>query len=170
MECPLHDDRLTLAGLFFEAHAGVSRELEHRLAAECGLTISAFEVLLRLARSDDHRLRMTDLAAQVTLSTSGLTRAVDRLVEGGLVTREACESDRRVLYAALTPAGLERIDAAVRAHLTHLDEVFTGLLDDGQRAALGEALRILRDNLNPCATVGTATPRSPTAAPARPAR
>ena len=68
-----------------------------------------FEVLIRLARSPEHRLRMTDLAAQTILSPSGLTRAVDRLVEAGLVEREACPTDRRSTYAVLTPEGERRV-------------------------------------------------------------
>ena len=155
MECPLNDERLTLAGLFFEAHAGLSAELERRLEAECGLSISSFEVLLRLARSEGRRLRMSDLAAQVTLSSSGLTRAVDRLVAAGLVQRESCPSDRRGSFAALTPAGTKRIDGAVRAHIGHLEEVFLSVLDATQRAALEDALRPLRDTLNPGALSGT---------------
>ncbi len=158
MSDPLNDERLTLAGLFFEAHAGLASVLGDRLAAESGLSNSSFEVLLRLARSEGRRLRMSDLAAQVTLSTSGLTRAVDRLEEAGLVRRETCPSDRRGAYAALTPKGAKRIECAAKSHLQDLDEVFTGLLDDQQRAALEEALRIVRDALNPGASTGACPP------------
>jgi DNA-binding MarR family transcriptional regulator len=158
----IDDDRVTLTGLLFEAHAGLSAALERRLEAECGLRLSSFEVLVRLARSPGSRLRMSDLAAQVTLSSSGLTRAVDRLEQEGLVAREPCESDRRGYFATLTPRGRTRIEAAAAAHVRHVDEVFTGLLDVGQRAALEDALRVVRDNLNPGALSG--------AAPARPAR
>jgi len=35
MDCPLHDERLTLAGLFMESHAGLVATLERRLEAEC---------------------------------------------------------------------------------------------------------------------------------------
>ncbi len=42
-------------------------------------------MLIRLARSPDQRLRMTELAGQSTLSNSGLTRVVDRLLAAGLV-------------------------------------------------------------------------------------
>ena len=162
MTSPLEDERLTLAGLFFEAHAGVTAELTRKLEAECGLTVSSFEVLLRLARSEGGRLRMSDLAAQVTLSSSGLTRAVDRLEEHGLVRREACPSDRRGSYAALTEAGRKRIEDAATVHIAHVDEVFTGLLDAGQRTALEAALRVVRDNLNPQALAGAGcAPRPP---------
>ena len=84
---PFDDERLTAAGLLFEAYAGLSAALERRLADECDLSIQWFEVLIRLARSPGHRLRMCELANQVALSPSGLTRAVDRLEVAQLVTR-----------------------------------------------------------------------------------
>jgi DNA-binding MarR family transcriptional regulator len=146
---PLDDTRLASAGLFFEAYAGLSGALERRLAEECDLPAQWFEVLLRLARSPDHRLRMCDLAAQVALSPSGLTRAVDRLEDAGLVTRQQCPDDRRVAYASLTAAGLARIETAVPAHLAHLDEYFTGVLTDDELAQLTATMRKLRDHVNP---------------------
>lgn len=156
MECPLHDERLTLAGLLFEANAGLTAELERRLEVDCGLTVQWFEVMLRLARSPDHRLRMSDLAAQVTLTPSGLTRAIDRLEAEGYVKREHCPSDRRGLNAVLTAKGLKRVETAVPKHIDHLDELFTGILSASERGALETALRKVRDALNPCATAGAA--------------
>ena len=40
-----------------------------------------------------------------------VTRIVDRLVAMGLAERCACDQDRRVVYVAITPAGLELLDA-----------------------------------------------------------
>jgi DNA-binding MarR family transcriptional regulator len=155
MDCPLHDERLTLAGLFLEAHAGLTSVLERRLEADCGLTVQWFEVLLRLARSPEGRLRMSDLTAQVTLTPSGLTRVVDRLEAEGLVAREACPTDRRGFNAVLTKKGAARIEKAVPIHLGHLDELFTGVLDAEEREHLERALRKVRDRLNPCALAGS---------------
>ena len=80
---PLDDPRLTLAGLFFETHDGLTAHLSRRLEADFGMTHQTFEVLLRLARSPEQRLRLSDLAAQVTMSASGLSRAADRHAPGG---------------------------------------------------------------------------------------
>jgi len=148
-EAPLDDERLTTAGLLFEAHAGLAAALERRLVDECGLSGQWFELLLRLARSPGHRLRMCDLAAQVALSPSGLTRAIDRLEESGLVVREHCPEDRRVSYASLTPAGLARIEAAVPVHLQHLDEYFVSVLTREELEQVGAAMRKVRDHVNP---------------------
>jgi MarR family 2-MHQ and catechol resistance regulon transcriptional repressor len=155
----LDDDRLTLVGLFAESFKGLTSSLERRLERDSGLSLQWFELLLRLARSPGHRLRMTDLAAQTGLTPSGLTRAVDRLSEAGLVERVACAQDRRVAYAALTPDGLARIEAAVRPHLDDIDDLVGTALTPDEEAQLAHLLRKLRDHVNPeAATVTTPAP------------
>ena len=156
----LDDERLTRAGLFFEAAEGVQRALEATLQQRCGISGQHFEILTRLARSPGRRLRMCDLATQSAMSPSGLTRAVDRLVDAGFVRREHCPTDRRVAWAQLTPAGLARVEEAVPVHLAHLDEHFLAPLDAAQRAQLEELLRLVRDHANPNATQMSAEPSS----------
>lgn len=145
----LDDERLTATGLLFEAYAGLSSALERRMAEDFDLSTQWFELLLRLARSPGHRLRMCELANQVSLSPSGLTRAVDRLEEAHLVAREQCSEDRRVSYAALTDAGLARITAALPAHLEHLEEYFVGVLTSEELQQLTATMRKVRDHVNP---------------------
>jgi MarR family transcriptional regulator, 2-MHQ and catechol-resistance regulon repressor len=101
---------------------------------------------------------MTDLATQAALSTSGVTRVVDRLESRGLVRRETCASDRRGAYAALTGPGRDVLTGVVSAHVRDIDRWFTGLLDAGQLDALLGALRILRDQVRPGATAGGSSP------------
>jgi len=146
---PLDDPRLTLVGLFFETHDGLAAHLSRRLEADFGMNQQSFEVILRLARSPRQRLRMSDLAAQVTMSASGLSRAVDRLERDGLVERVACPTDRRSVYAALTDLGRARVDGLLPAHLRHIEEEFIGPLDAADRADLERILRRLRDHVNP---------------------
>lgn len=154
----IDDQDLTTVGLFFEAHAGVRSALEKRLEGECGLPVQWFEVLVRLARSPGGRLRMSELAAQSSVTASGLTRVVDRLVEAGLVARESCPEDRRSWYAALTDDGRARIDAAIPAHLRHIREVVGPVLSPAEMATLSSLLRKLRDALNPLAAGASACP------------
>lgn len=157
----LDDDRLTMLGLFLEAHAALTRELERRMERDAGISVQWFEVLVRLARTPGGRLRMSDLSAQTTLTPSGLTRAIDRLEEAGLVRRELCPSDRRGSFAALTAKGRRRIDAAVPIHLRHLDELLGGALTPADEAVLADLLRRLRDTVNPgAAAEATACPAS----------
>jgi MarR family 2-MHQ and catechol resistance regulon transcriptional repressor len=150
---PLDDPRLTVMGLFAEAFTGVSAKLTAQLS-ELGLAGAEFEALLRLARSPNGRLRMSDLTAQTSLTSSGITRVVDRLVDRSLVGREACPTDRRSTYAVITAAGQRLIDAALPGHLELVEQWLLGPLDAKQRRALEDALRCVRDAVQPDATAG----------------
>lgn len=145
-------------GLLLEAHAGLTRELERRLERDCGLSVQWFEVLLRLARTPGGRLRMSDLAAQATLSASGVTRAVDRLTEAGLVERVACPEDRRGAYAVLTQEGRRRIEQALPLQVRSLDELLGDVLEPAELESLTAVLRKLRDAANPSAAQASACP------------
>lgn len=147
------DPRLTTMGLLFEAFEGVVTKLEAVWKAH-GLSGLDLNALMRLSRSPNRRLRMTDLAAQTTLSTSGVTRLVDRLARGGLVERELDPGDRRSAYAVLTDAGAERLEGVLPDYLDAVERWFTGLLTPAQLDGLVAALRVVRDVTNPEATVG----------------
>jgi DNA-binding MarR family transcriptional regulator len=151
------DPRITAAGLFAEAYAGLTARFAAQFA-EYRLSTVEFEVLLRLARSPDRQLRMTDLAAQTSLSTSGVTRVVDRLERAGLVCRRSCDTDRRISYTVITDSGLTRLAEVLPGHLDLVERWFTGLLTPRQlEAALG-ALRTVRDAVRPGATAGVPQP------------
>jgi DNA-binding MarR family transcriptional regulator len=155
------DDMLTTMGLLVEAHAGLTTTFDRRLADEGCPAGQSFEILLRLARSPGHRLRMSDLAAQTTLTASGLTRAVDRLEREDLVARTACPTDRRVSHAGLTDEGVAAITAALPVHLAHLHEVLDEAFDEAEMLELTRLLRKLRDAINPsaaCASLPGGTP------------
>ena len=151
IDAVLDDPNLTTMGLFVEAHAGLTALALQRLEGASGLSGQRFEVLLRLVRTPGHRLRMSDLAAQTTLSASGLTRVVDRLVAQGLVAREACPSDRRGSFAVLTSEGEARIVAAVPGHVALLTELLEATFSHAEIDTLSALMRRLRDSVNPAA-------------------
>ena len=122
-----------------QVHAAVTRELDAQMHREHGLSVSAYEVLMFLADTDGHRLRMADIADRVLLSRSGLTRLVDRLVALGYVRRNTCADDGRGSYAELTQAGAAKLEAARRTHLAGVREFFLERLGDEDQRALGDA-------------------------------
>ena len=97
---------------------------------------------------------MSDLAAQVELSTSGVTRLVDRLEAARLVERAACPTDRRGAYAVVTNVGMERLEQAVPGHIDVIDAWFTGLLSTAEVRSMKRSLRKIRDAVRPAATTG----------------
>ena len=105
-------------------HSAVTRAMNSQLVADHGLTINDYECLLNLARAEDRRMRRVDLAEQLILTASGVTRLLDGLEQAGYVDREACASDRRVTYAVLTEAGLEKLREASRTHVADIQTFF----------------------------------------------
>ncbi len=141
------DERLTTVGLLFESSAGLRRVFQRRLEAERSLSNQAFDVLIRLARTEGTELRMSELAAQTSLSPSGLTRSVDRLQEQGLVERRVCPEDRRGAFAVLTPEGRELMDRAIPDHIAHVNELLSTVFTAEEEETLAALLRTLRDHL-----------------------
>ncbi len=150
---PYDDPRITAMGLLAEAVAGLNARFTAQYV-EHDLTQAEFEVLLRLARTPGGALRMSDLATQTQLTTSGITRVVDRLERDNLVERRACPTDRRGLFAHITKAGRTRLDAVLPGHLALIEQWLTGPLTESQLDGLLSSLRIIRDGVRPDATAG----------------
>jgi DNA-binding MarR family transcriptional regulator len=94
------------------AHAAVHAALECELKKEHDLSAIEFEVLERLGGCSDGKVRMSELADVVHATQSTVSRVVARLEDEGLVCRAMCSDDRRGIFASLSEAGRERVDAA----------------------------------------------------------
>jgi DNA-binding MarR family transcriptional regulator len=123
-----------------QGHAATTRALSTTLLAEHGLTLNAYEALFRLARADDARMRRVDLAEQLTLTASGITRLLDGLEAAGDVERAACSSDRRVVYAVLTDLGRDKLETASESHLAAVQALFDQRFRPGELEQLAELL------------------------------
>ena len=138
-------------GALLRAYAAATRQLNAELTADHGLTISDYEVLLRLARAPDTRMRRVDLAEQVLLTASGVTRLLDGLERDGFVERGSCDTDRRVVYAVLTDSGLAKFREASESHLVQIDAFFTARLDEDDLGGLSALLgRLATDESTAC--------------------
>jgi DNA-binding MarR family transcriptional regulator len=128
---------------FLRAHAAITRQLDRELVADHGLTINDYEVLLHLSRAPDRMMRRVDLAKRVVLTPSGITRLLDGLQCSGLVCKESCESDARVVYAKLTDEGAARLAAASVTHVESIRELFGQLFEPDELATLASLLERL---------------------------
>ncbi|HWU20149.1 MAG TPA: MarR family transcriptional regulator [Nocardioides sp.] len=99
-----------------DRHAAVSCALEKALNDRHGIGLSEFEVLDRLVDANCGSYRMHDLAKDIHLSQSALSRAVARLEKDGFVTRGACEDDRRSVFVCLTGKGATTHREALPTH------------------------------------------------------
>ena len=131
---------MTVFARLLRAHGTLRRELEARLVAEHGLTISDFETLLHLSHEPGYRMRRVDLAERLALTPSGVTRLLDGLTAADYVEKASCSSDARVSYAVLTEEGLELLEAAARTNDRTCQELIGDHLTPGELELLSALL------------------------------
>jgi DNA-binding MarR family transcriptional regulator len=115
--------------------------------AEHGLQPGWFDLLAALRRSGPpYELNPTQLVRATLLSSGGMTKRLDRLVEAGLVERRADPSDRRGILVGLTPHGKAVVDTALEAHVANEERLLRSL-KPADRRALDDLLRTLLADL-----------------------
>jgi DNA-binding MarR family transcriptional regulator len=141
-------EQLAAWRVFLECAFALIDILDAELQDERGLTLRWYDVLVQLDEAGGS-CRMTDLAGRILASKSGLTRVVDRMEEAGLVQRERPRDDRRVILVAITPAGLEALEAARAVHRRGIDEHFVQQLSERDVAALERMFRKVSEHVRP---------------------
>lgn len=131
--------------LFLTAHAVLVEEIETRLAREALPPLGWYDVMWALERAPEQRLRMNELAHQVVLSRSNLTRLIDRLEQAGLVQRQRSEDDRRGAFAVLTAQGKAMRKRMWPVYQASIRDLFEEVISESEAAAMGKALRRLLD-------------------------
>lgn len=119
-----------------ETHKQLTRRLDAALTAQHNLSLSALELLARLAAADDRQLHLTALAAASGLSLSRVSRIIDTLQERDLVLRLACPNDARAVHAKLSDAGLDLVLRAQATHFASVQAAFFDQLDAEEIATL----------------------------------
>lgn len=135
-------------GQLLRGHAAATRLLGDELH-EHGLTINDYEALSLLSQAAGGRLKRVELARRLVLTPSGVTRLLEGLESAGLVERDACPADLRVVYAKLTDLGRERLAAAADEHIRTVRALFEEYLTDDELETLASLLERL-----PCHVAG----------------
>ena len=130
------DDRFASWPLLLEAHAALVDRLEAELKARGGPPLTWYDVMVQLSSAPDGALPMKELAESLLLSRSGATRLVDRMADAGLVERAPCGTDRRVVYARLTPQGREEFERVRPEHIRDVERYFSEHLTDEEALVL----------------------------------
>ena len=152
----------TAWGGFLRAHARLTAVLDAELRAAHDTPLAWFDALFQLALAPNGRRRLTELAARVLLSPSGISRLVDRLETEALVTREPDPDDRRATAVALTPEGWARLHAVHATHVAGIRRHFLAHLSTRDVRGLGALWRRLVTTSDEDAPAAAAPPRDAT--------
>jgi DNA-binding MarR family transcriptional regulator len=131
-------------GALARTHAAITGRLQEALASADFPPLPWYEVLAAVAEAPDERMKMGDLAEALVITRGGLTKLVDRLVKAGLLERTFCETDRRVSYATLCPAGAALLAEMRPVVIAELEVAFSANLSVAQANELRKTLDSVR--------------------------
>jgi DNA-binding MarR family transcriptional regulator len=141
---PTRDPHGDAWGALTRTHAAITGRLQEALTAAEFPPLPWYEVLATLSEAPEERLKMGDLAEALVITRGGLTKLVDRLIKAGLLERTFCETDRRVSYATLLPAGRDLLEEMRPVVVAELKLAFAAKLSAAQANGLREALDQVR--------------------------
>ena len=113
-----------------------------------GLTMGDYQLLAMISEAPDHRLRMCDLADQLRLSRSGLTRRMEGVLSNAWVARVQDDTDRRVAHAELTTKGWNLLRKVAPIHLASVRRLMIDHLSRAEIKAIGNAFTKISAAIN----------------------
>jgi DNA-binding MarR family transcriptional regulator len=120
-------------------HTRLWERLEGQMRRDHGLTMARYDVLAQLDNAGG-RLGLSELAAAIALSPSGLSKLLDRMDASGLIRREPDPDDARAAFATITPAGSALVATARTGHHELLRRTFGAALNDRDVADLSRIM------------------------------
>ena len=124
----LGEDALGAWRAFLTAHALLTRRISRDLVAEGLPDLGWYDLLWALRRSPGRRLRVNELAREVVLSPTAMSRFVDRVEAAGYVRREPDPADRRALQVAITDEGIALLRRMWPIYRAGIERHFTAFL------------------------------------------
>lgn len=113
--------------------------LTRQLVTESQLSYQDYLVLVTLTEQEDGRLRLFELGRSLGWEKSRLSHHIARMAQRGLVTKEACDADRRGFHVIVTSAGRKAITAAAPGHVDAVRRLFVDRLSPRQLDAIAAA-------------------------------
>ena len=121
--------------------------LDDDLRREFGISLTEYEILVRLSERDGHRMRMAQLADALAHSRSRVTHTVTRLENAGLVKRSNSPEDGRGVVCAMTDTGWRQLVAMAPVHVEGVRRHLVDLVSDDDLAAVGRVMDAVSDHL-----------------------
>ena len=112
----------------FRAQVSVLRQLNIEFPT-AELSFNEYDVLFNLSTQPGRRLRIRDLNRFLLLTQPSVSRLVDRLVQGGLVTKDSDPDDGRGTIVTLTEEGYTLYRRVAAVHAKSISNRVGGALD-----------------------------------------
>lgn len=121
--------------------------LDRDLRVEHGVSMTEYEILVRLSERPGRRMRMALLADALCHSRSRVTHTVTRLEKAGLLTRSASLDDGRGIEAVMSDEGFALLEAAASTHVAGVQRNLIELISPEDLATIGRTMDLVSDRL-----------------------
>ena len=121
--------------------------LDDELRQEHGISLTDYEILVRLSERAGRQLRMAALAEALAHSRSRVTHTITRMERSGLVRRTTSPDDGRGVLAEMTDLGAALLEAAAHTHVRGVREHLVDLAGREDFEALGRVMNAVADKL-----------------------
>ncbi|MEU9337839.1 MarR family transcriptional regulator [Streptomyces sp. NPDC048290] len=130
-------------GLLIKSATRLEQRIDAALRRECGISHTMLEVLIRLCREPGEEVSQRQLADDLTLTSSGTTRLIDRMEEAGLVRRVPSPGDRRVALVEPTAEGRTAFLHGATVHAEVVERYFVRPLSPTEYTRMTSALTVI---------------------------
>ena len=121
--------------------------LDDELREDFDISLTEYEILVRLSEREGRQLRMAQLADALAHSRSRITHTIARMEKAGLVVRCSSSEDRRGVVARMTDRGWDLLVRAAPAHVRGVRAHLVDLVDDADLEAVGRVMDTVADHL-----------------------
>lgn len=121
--------------------------LHRELQDEHDISLTDYEMLVRLSERPGGRMRMAELAADMASSKSRASHQAARLEKAGYLRRATCASDGRGIYAEITEGGWSALRTAAPTHVRGVREHLIDLLDAEELRVMARIFTRMQEHL-----------------------
>lgn len=133
---------------YIVATLSLRQRLHREMTDAHGVSLTDYEVLVVLESTDDHRMRMSELATMLASTKSRLSHQVSRMEDQGLVRRAQDPDDKRGVVAELLPPGTALLQKAAPTHVEGVRKHLIDLLSPQEQLVIGQAFTRVLEHLN----------------------
>ena len=121
--------------------------LDDEMRSQFDLSLTEYEILVRLSEREGWQMRMAQLADALAHSRSRVTHTVKRMEQAKLVQRTTSPEDGRGIVATMTPKGYALLERVAPVHVAGVREHLVDLASPEDFAALGRVMNAVADHL-----------------------
>ena len=121
--------------------------LDDDLRRSFSISLTEYEILVRLSERPGRNMRMAQLADALAHSRSRVTHTVDRMERAGLIVRGSAPEDGRGIIATMSDKGFDLLREAAPLHVEGVRSYLVDVADGADFVALGRAMDAVTDQL-----------------------